>query len=84
MDGDIVELKIGQERLAGEIRASREVQASNHKQNRGDIHALRDTMQTVVGEVGEIKIKFARLGGYAAGAGTMVALIAHFIDKLWK
>lgn len=84
MDGEIVELKIGQERLSGELALLRSQQAANHKQNRGDIHDLRDTAQTLVNDVGEIKIKFARLGGYAAGTGAMVAVIAHFVDRIWK
>jgi hypothetical protein len=84
MDGYIVDLKLGQERLSGDIALLRSQQGSNHQQNRNDIHDLRDTTQTLVDDVGEIKIKFARLGGYAAGAGAVAALIAHFIDKIWR
>lgn len=84
MDGDIVDLKLGQERLSGDIALLRSQQVSNHKQNRSDVHDLRNKTETLILQVGEINIKFARLGGYAAGAGAVAAGIAHFIDKIWK
>lgn len=87
----IADLRVGQERIAGDVKlvradlqSSKATQVLNHTQNRKDIHDLRDIAQTAVDGLGEMRIKWARMSGYAAGAGAVVAVIAHFIDKLWK
>lgn len=87
----IADLRVGQERIAGEVKlvrtelqTAKDVQVTNHTQNRKDIHDLRDLAQTAVDGLYDMKIKWARMSGYAAGAGAVVAVIAHFIDKLWK
>lgn len=87
----IADLRVGQERIAGEVKlvrnelqAAKETQVQNHSQNRKDIHDLRDIAQTAVDGLSEMRIKWAKMSGYAAGAGAVVAVIAHFIDKLWK
>jgi len=87
----IADLRVSQERIEGdmgvirsELAAAKNMQSVNHAQNRKDIHELRDLAQTTVDGLYDMKIKWARMGGYAAGAGAVVAVIAHLIDKLWK
>lgn len=87
----IADLRVGMERVAGEVKlvrtelqSAKDVQIQNHTQNRKDIHDLRDIAQTAVDGLSDMRIKWARMSGYAAGAGAAVAVIAHLIDKLWK
>ena len=85
---DITELRVGQADLKGEMAVLRSQQTSNHKQNRDSIHHLADVTQTLVNDVSEIKIKFARLGGYALGAGAavggVVTVLSKVIDHFWR
>ncbi len=86
------DLRVGQEALRGEMAVLRSQQVANHKQNRDSIHDLRDVLQTVVDDVGEIKLKFAKLGGYALGAGAVVGFVVtvlskvgdHLLNAIWR
>lgn len=86
MEDALTELAVGQERLSGEIAVLRATQAANHGQNRGDIHSLKGGQQIVLDKLHLIDIKLAKAVGYAMGAGAVigviVALAAHFIDKI--
>jgi hypothetical protein len=91
VDDVLVDLRVGQERLRGEMDVLRTQQGSNHSQNRSDIHDLRGTVQGLLDsiealkeKIGKINLQLARLGGYAAGAGAVVALIVKLIDHIWK
>lgn len=79
-----MELKLGQERLAGELALIRSQQVINHAQNRRDIHDLRNSTQDITDSIVQIKIKFARLGGYACGVGAAVSVFIKIIDHFWK
>ncbi len=64
----------------------REDLTDKHRQNRTAIHEIRDVLQSLVEKLHLSDIRHARSGGYAAGAGavigTLVALAAHFVDKI--
>lgn len=55
---------------------------TKHRENRRSIHDLRDGQQTMVDGLHRIELKIARAAGWAAGVGAVVALAAHFIDKI--
>lgn len=52
-----------------------------HGQNRRDIHAMRNDMQTLAHEVWLIKIKIT---AYATGAGILTAIALKALDHIWK
>jgi hypothetical protein len=91
MEDDLVEIKLGQVRIEGELTALRLQQEANHRQNRDSIHTLHNGAQTILdrmsvceGDVVNIKLFIARMGGYAAASGALVAVIFKLIDHLWK
>lgn len=55
---------------------------SKHRENRKSIHDLKDSQQTVIDILTELRLKFARSAGWAVGAGSVIALISHFIDRI--
>ncbi len=84
----IADLRVGQERIEGKVNLLKEVQTANHGQNRRDIHDIRDLAQTAVDGLTAMQLKWAKMTGYAMGAGAMVggivAVIVKLIDHLWK
>lgn len=56
-------------------------QTLNHKQNRSDIHDLRNILQTLVDKVSHLEIKNAR---WNIVAGITTALALKLIDHLIK
>jgi hypothetical protein len=91
MDDDLVEIKMSQQRMGGEMALMKSQTEANHRQNRNDIHQLRNGMQGMTDQLYELKyevvavrLHLAKMGGYAAGAGAMVALIVEAINHIWK
>lgn len=89
------QVELGLVQLKGEVNLLRELQSSNHRQNRGSIHDLRGAIDQVGGEVSEvmkdvtrIKVDLAGLIGKVIGAGTavgtLVAVVVEAIRHVWK
>lgn len=57
------------------------IQTANHKQNRNDIHAINNSLQTLVDLVTNLRIKQALWSG---GAGVLTALSLKLIDYFVK
>lgn len=88
---DVKALAVDSATIKGEIAAiterldtTEQNVLDKHNQNRSDIHKLYNGQQQMIDSIHKINLKFAKMAGWAAGAGAVVALIAKIIDKLWK
>ena len=55
-----------------------------HKENRLSIHDLGNCLQEIRDSIHELDLKMARMLGYGAGAGAVIAVAWKVLDKLWK
>jgi hypothetical protein len=73
MDLEIFEVKLAIQRLEGKMESLRNEQ-------KRQLHQIEENARMI----NIFEVKFARLGGYAAGAGAAVAIISKIIEHIWK